>query len=68
LIDIGTKLKRGGGCGGLWLDAINGCIRVLGWTSARMKGLETTGSVEDNPEMTGKWRSEGSGARFWINL
>ena len=27
-----------------------------------------SGFVKDNTEVTGKWRGEGSGARFWINL
>ena len=50
------------------LDTIDSCIRVLGWTSARMKRLEATGSVEDNPEVASKGWSEGGRARFWVNL
>ena len=50
------------------LDAIDGRIRMLGWASARMKRLETTRSVEDNPEVASKWWGEGSRARFWVNL
>jgi hypothetical protein len=38
----------------LGLNAINGHIWVLGWTSARVKGLEAMGSVEDNTEVTSK--------------
>jgi hypothetical protein len=30
--------------------------------------LETTRSVEDNPEVASKWWSEGGGARFRVNL
>jgi hypothetical protein len=52
----------------LEFDAIDGCIRVLGWTSARMKGLEATGSVEDDTEVASKWWGECSRARFWVNL
>ena len=52
----------------LTFHAVDSCIGMLGRTSARMEGLEATGSVEDDPKVTGKWRSESGGARFRVNL
>ncbi len=33
-----------------------------------MEGLEATGRVENDTEVTGKWRSESGGTCFWVNL
>ena len=33
-----------------------------------MEGLETTGSVKNDPEVTSKWRSQSGGTSFWVNL
>ncbi len=33
-----------------------------------MEGLEATGSVENDPEVTSKWRGKSGGTRFWVNL
>ena len=33
-----------------------------------MEGLETTGSVENDPEVTSKWWSKSGGTRLWVNL
>ena len=33
-----------------------------------MEGLEATGSVENDAEVTGKWGSKSGGTRFWVNL
>ena len=33
-----------------------------------MEGLEATGSVENDPEVTGKWWSKSGRTRFWVNL
>jgi hypothetical protein len=33
-----------------------------------MEGLETTGGVENDPEVTSKWRSQSGWTSFWVNL
>lgn len=68
MVDVRAELEGSGSSRWLGLDAIDSCVRVLRRASTRMEGLEATGSVENDPEVTSKWRGKSGGTRFWVNL